>query len=563
MLALAALVAACGPSAPVPATPPASQAPPPAPPAPPARVVRFGLFLDGKPAGTELWSIRDAADGSETIDFEASILGPRGKVGGKGRYSVTPSHLPDSAEVSVLTPNDAGATFRLARSGADLTMSLEHDGANQELKAGRTSNLFVPRPFFVGLAPVCALLLEKDPPPLVEFPGSAVTILGKNQVAGTVAYTLDHGGLGRTIVACDGVDVVAVLDPWTGQGAVRSDREDVGQALQKSVERVKPPTPADLTEEEVSVVVAAGEGDEAATLACSFLRPTSAKTKLPAVIFATGSGPQDRDEDSAGRGGLKLSIFKEMAIVLAKKGVASLRCDDRGTAKSTGSFDKATLRTFVRDSLATLAALSQRKDVDGARLGFIGHSEGAVVGPLVAAKYGKLRALMLMAGPGRPLPEIGMMQEETFLKESGLPPEQVQKQLEAQRAVIDAIHAGKPLPDDIPAVHKETIEKQRAWLKSHFDNDILAALAHVPKMSILLAQGGKDIQIPPGDVDRVKAALVSGKNPAPEVKVYPELNHVFAASHGGGVTEYADADAHVDAGFLADTADFFERSMKR
>ena len=52
--------------------------------------------------------------------------------------------------------------------------------------------------------------------------------------------------------------------------------------------------------------------------------------RLPAVAFFSGSGPQDRDEDTVGPGGVKLSIFKVMAIGLAEKGVASLRCDDRG-----------------------------------------------------------------------------------------------------------------------------------------------------------------------------------------------------------------------------------------
>jgi pimeloyl-ACP methyl ester carboxylesterase len=562
---LLGLAAACGPSAPLPATPTVAQAPPPAPPAPPVKTVRFALTVDGKPAGTEVWNVASLPDGSSTIDFESAVEGPRGKVSGQGRYAFTASHLPDSAEVTVRTPAEGGATFRLARSGADLTMTMERGGAADELKAGRPSNLFVPRPFFVGLAPVCALLSAKDPPQLVEFPGSAITILGKKTIGGAVVYTFDHGGLGRTILACDGDDVVAVLDPWTGQSAVRVDREDVGQALQKSIERTKPETPKDLTEEDVLVRVPAAEGDEEATLACSFLRPpgASAKGKLPAVVFATGSGPQDRDEDSAGRGGLKLSIFKEMAIALAEKGIASIRCDDRGTAKSTGTFDKATLGTFVRDALETLRSLSQRKDVDPTRLGFIGHSEGAVVGTLVAAKSGKLRALMLMAGPGRPLPEIGMLQEEAFLQQSGLPPEQIKRQLDAQRAVIDAIRAGKPLPDDIGPQHKEVIEKQRAWLKSHFDNDVQASLGKVPKMSVFVAQGGKDIQIPPEDADRVKAALAAGKNKEPLLKVYPELNHVFSVSHGGGITEYADADARVDATFLADTVDFFTRAMTR
>jgi pimeloyl-ACP methyl ester carboxylesterase len=531
------------------------------PPGPPPRTVRFALAFDGHAAGNEVWNITESADGSQTIDFESVVETPRGKVGGKGRYSLDAAHLPEAAEVSIRTPDETDAKFRLTRTGLDLSMTMERGGKSDELKAGRPSNVFVPRPFFVGLSPLCALLREKDPPPLVEFPGSAISVLGVKTVTGAVVFALDHGGMGRTLIACDGSDVVAVLDPWSGQSATRSDHADIGEALSKSVERVKPAIPADLTEEEVSVAVPADGADEAAKLACSFLRPTRAPAKLPAVIFSTGSGPQDRDEDSEGRGGLKLSIFKVMAIALAEKGVASLRCDDRGTGKSTGTFEKATLGTFVRDAVQTLAELAKRPGVDATRLGFVGHSEGAVVGPLVATQSGKVRALLLMASPGRPLPEIGMIQEEALLKQSGLPPDQIAKQLSAQRAVVDAIRDGKPLPDSLAPEQKAEVEKQRAWLKSHFDNDIQVSLGRVPKMPIFIVQGGKDFQVPPEDADLVRKGLALGKNPQAKVTIYPELNHLFAASHGGGLMEYSEVDAHIDEGFLADTVDFFVHAL--
>jgi hypothetical protein len=563
LVALSMVVAGCGPSAPLPAAPSAPLASTAPPAGPPPRTVQFDLAIDGHAAGVETWKVTDSADGSQTIDFESLVETGRGKVGGKGRYSLTPEHFPEGAEVAIHAPDETDAKFRLTRKGPDLVMAMDRGGKTDELKAGRPSNVFVPRPFFVGLSPLCALLYEKDPPPLVEFPGGAITVLGMKNVAGAVVFALDHGGMARTLIACERSDLVAVLDPWSGQSATRSDRTEIGQALAKSIERTKPMLPNDLTEEEVSIDTPAQGPDEEAKLACSFLHPARASAKLPAVVFSSGSGPQDRDEDSEGRGGLKLSIFKVMAIALAEKGIASLRCDDRGTGKSTGTFEKATLGTFVRDAVQTLAGLAKRKEVDPARLGFIGHSEGAVVGPLVATRNGKLRALMLMAGPGRPLPELGMIQEEALLKESGLPPDQIATQLQAQRAVVDAIRDGKPLPEALAPEQKAQIEKQRAWLKSHFDNDIQAALGRVPKMSIFVVQGGKDIQVPLDDADLIRKGLVAGKNAEVKVKVYPELNHLFARSHGGGVAEYSDVDAHIDESFLADTVDFFAGALAK
>jgi dienelactone hydrolase len=542
------------------------------------RTIRFALAVEGHPLGTETWDVLAAPDGSQTIQFEAAVDTPHGRLTGSGHYRVLPSHFPDEAEVTVHPPDGTGATtFRLSRIGSDLTLSLEGGGRGDELKAGRPSNVFEPRPFFVGFAPICALLLDKNPPPLVEFPGSLITVLDRKTLAGASVFSLERGGLGRTLVACDGAEVAAVLDLWTGQSAVREGSEAVGQALSKSIARTKPPIPDDLIEQELTVRVsaegsargasttdgdAAGSGD--AVLACSFLRPDqkAATTRLPAVVFATALGPQDRDDDSPGHGGLKLAIFKVMAIALAEKGVSSLRCDDRGTGKSTGSFEKATLSTLVRDAEETLASVAKRPDVDPARLGFIGHSEGAVIGPLVAAQSGKLRALLLMAGPGRSLPEVGVLEEEAFLKQSGLPADEVQRQLNTQREILEAIRGGKPLPESIRSPEKDMIEKQRPWLKSHLDNDIPAALARVPKMAVFVAQGGKDIQIPPDDAELVRRGLAAGVNKEVWVKVYPELNHVFASSHGGGTVEYADADAHIDEGFLADTVSFFTQAFR-
>src|SRR6202020_704780 len=143
----------------------------------------------------------------------------------------------------------------------------------------------------------------------------------------------------------------------------------------------------------------------------TFLRPTpraaqakGKEPKLPAVIFLSGAGPQDRDEDTVGPGGVKLSVFKVMAIALAEKGIASIRCDDRGTGKSTGTFEQATLSTFVRDAEEVVKALRARPDVDPARIGLVGHSEGGVVAPVVARAAaitgGGVRGVLLMAAPG-------------------------------------------------------------------------------------------------------------------------------------------------------------------
>ena len=68
------------------------------------------------------------------------------------------------------------------------------------------------------------------------------------------------------------------------------------------------------------------------------------------------------------------------------KGIAVLRVDDRGVGKSTGSFAVATTTDFMLDAQAALKFLRSRKGIDARRTGLLGHSEGALVAALLAAK---------------------------------------------------------------------------------------------------------------------------------------------------------------------------------
>jgi pimeloyl-ACP methyl ester carboxylesterase len=547
--------------------PPVAPAPPraaTAPPAPPEHVL-LQVFLDGELAGHETWAITHGADGGAQIEFEASIEEKGSKLHGSGTLSLAPDQTTRAGHMSLETP-DGDVKGDLTSAGGAMTLRLARSSESRELKAERPSNLFLPQPFFVGLARICPLLDAGAP--LVEFPGSPITIASKKPLDASITlYNVERGALGRSILACEKGDLIAALDPWNGQAAAREGKKAVLDALIAMTTRQKPKTPDGMTEDDITVTVPAAAKDAEAKLACTFLRPIPAptdprgKAKLPAVVFLSGSGPQDRDEDTVGPGGVKLSIFKVMAFALARKGVASLRCDDRGTARSTGSFEAATLPTFVRDAVEMVKALRTRPDVDPALIGLVGHSEGGVVAPLVALADPRIKALVLMASPGRPIPEIAILQQQRMLAQAGVPQDQIDKQVAAQRLVLDAIRTGQPLPKEVPPSEQPRIDSQRAWLKSHFDNDLTKTLHDLRPMPVLVTQGAKDAQIPPEDADLVRKALASGKNGKTRVILYPALNHLFAVSHDGSIGEYSDPDAQVDATFLTDVSGFLAQAL--
>src|SRR5271157_1417584 len=135
------------------------------------------------------------------------------------------------------------------------------------------------------------------------------------------------------------------------------------------------------------------------TLAATFTIPQGTGP-FPAVLLITGSGPQDRDESLLGH-----KPFLVLSDYLTRHGIAVLRADDRGFAKSTDTFATATTADFATDTEAGVAYLKSRPDVAG-RIGLIGHSEGGIIAPMVAARNPDVAFIVMMAGSGVPGDQI-------------------------------------------------------------------------------------------------------------------------------------------------------------
>jgi predicted alpha/beta hydrolase len=119
---------------------------------------------------------------------------------------------------------------------------------------------------------------------------------------------------------------------------------------------------ADFREQEVTVYNNEGNITLGATL-------TAPRVPKAGIVLATGSGPQNRDEEIGGH-----KPFKLIAEYLSKRGYAVLRMDDRGVDKSTGDFGSAVNDNFVSDIAAGISYLdSCYNDIP---IGVIGHSEG-------------------------------------------------------------------------------------------------------------------------------------------------------------------------------------------
>jgi hypothetical protein len=568
LLVFAVLAAACSSGPRKPAAAPAK--PTPAPEAkPPADDVidrgSFVLLIGEAPIGTEQFTISRGASGI-TMKSTTRIVAE-----------------PVAATIESTLQVDAGwkpvgGTFSIASPGETLTLGLERrDGVlvqtglgDAETRENAPSDVYVMSNVIVHFSSVCALAGDAEKK-LVVFPGMELSFSPRRALdpkEGVDVVTATLAGMSRIVVACEGPKLLALREPLKGFSAARPGVEPLVMMLVP--ERAKPVLPEGLSEEDREVKVPAEGDDPEAVLSCSLITPivkADAKSArppaVPGVVFFTGSGGQDRDEDSVGAVGLKLSIFKVLAIALGQAGIASLRCDDRGVGRSTGGGTKVTLHTFVRDGKAMLAALRAEPRVDAKRTGFIGHSEGAVVALSVAKDDAALRALVLMAGTGRPLDQVILEQIEEALRAAGADEDVLRKVIADRKLVHEAIAKHEPLPASVSASDRAQIEAMAPWLESHFKTDPSSLAAKVKKkLRVLVAQGDRDIQVKVRDSVLLRDAL---KKAGAKVtyKVYAGLNHLFAAATTGGIADYADPDANVDPTFVADVASFLKTSLAR
>lgn len=246
------------------------------------------------------------------------------------------------------------------------------------------------------------------------------------------------------------------------------------------------------------------------TLAGTLTLPNGASraNPVPAIVTMTGSGPQDRDE-SLGDLLPGYRPFRQFADSLGRRGIAVLRMDDRGTGSSTGNHRTATSADFAEDIRAGLAYLRTRPEIDAMRLGLLGHSEGGLIGPLVAVKEPQLRALVLLAGPawnGRRVLEFqlgNLARNDTTLK----------------GARRDSAFARIPTRID-------SMKASNPWMGFFIDHDVLAVARQV-QTPVLILNGGTDQQVTPEQAAELADAMKAGGNRDVTATVFPDLNHLF------------------------------------
>ncbi len=281
------------------------------------------------------------------------------------------------------------------------------------------------------------------------------------------------------------------------------------------------------------------------TLAGTLTLPHGASRAHPvaAVVTITGSGPEDRDEYIGLEG---YRPFRQLADSLGRRGIAVLRMDDRGTGASTGKFKGATTADFAEDIRAGLAYLRTRPEIDSTRLGLIGHSEGALIAPLVAVKEPALRGIVLLAGIARP--GLGTLQYQlrnNIMHDTAMSPVKRDSAIAAIPRLIDSLTAADP------------------WMKFFLGYNP-ASTDSLVKTPVLILTGANDQQADPKQVPEQEAAFKAAGNPDVTARVLPDLDHLFAYDTDGFPGHYTKLPPPVrmQAEVVGIVADWFVQRLE-
>jgi uncharacterized protein len=338
----------------------------------------------------------------------------------------------------------------------------------------------------------------------------------------------------------------ALTGRWTQSGETHELNFRRSNRVLEARRPQNPVKPYPYLEEEVAIPNAKAQ----VMLAGTLTEPRGAGP-FPAALLIAGSGPHDRDESIAGH-----RPFLVLADYLTRRGIAVLRYDKRGFAKSTGSEEEATTEDFASDAEAAIGYLKTRKEIDPKRIGLIGHSEGAMIAPMIAARSGDLAWIVLLVAPATTGEKTLLRQSELIARAGGMSENLVARSMAFDRQAYEVVREekdrgaretkieelvkssglGAAMP---PAALEAQIHAMSSpWFRYFLDYDPAPTLRKV-KCPVLAMSGEKDLQVSAEEnLPILRKALEEGGNKDVTVKEFPELNHLLQHCDTGSPTEY-------------------------
>lgn len=270
----------------------------------------------------------------------------------------------------------------------------------------------------------------------------------------------------------------------------------------------------------------------------SLLVPRSEKQHA-AVIIVHGTAPNNR------------TPYRILAEHFVRNGIATLIYDKRGFGASTGQLPY-TYAELADDVKSAVSTLQQHPQIDAARIGLLGFSEGGFVGPLAAVHSEGVAFLAIVSGGGVSPAETVYYEMTTALKAEGFTGGEIEQALRLRQQLDDYFRTGdggdtvwnaiqaatqaswfetafEVAPDELPA-SLETIPLTRDY-PTDLDFDPVPLLARL-EIPLLFLFGEADMQIPVDEsIQAIRSTLTDVGKTDFTIKTFADADHLILVNN--------------------------------
>jgi uncharacterized protein len=258
----------------------------------------------------------------------------------------------------------------------------------------------------------------------------------------------------------------------------------------------------------------------------------------PAVVMIHGSGPATRD------------ALRPWADMYARRGVAVLIHDKRGTGASIGNWARASFDDLAGDALAGAAFLRRRSEINSRQIGLHGMSLGGWVAPLAASRNPEIAFVIVESAPVLSPREHERLRVEQQMRADAFAPEQISRAIAFMDLKFEVARTGlgwERLSDSMGRAAREgwlayvnapTSLESLQWNWEHvLSYDPLPALERM-RCPVLVLYGGLDRIVPATHSSgRMEEILRKAGNRDTTVRVFKDANHAFLEAVTGGRRE--------------------------
>jgi pimeloyl-ACP methyl ester carboxylesterase len=276
-----------------------------------------------------------------------------------------------------------------------------------------------------------------------------------------------------------------------------------------------------------------------------------------AILFITGSGIQDRNEEIANH-----KPFLVISNFLTNNGYYTLRCDDWGY-HGENVLEETTL-TIADDIKAQITYLIQNENIN--KIILLGHSEGALISQILA---NNVDSIILMGSPSVNGREIYKFQLLKALNQPKTNKELVEKIDKITETVLDdtltiedkksiLLPFFKSLGNDDKSALTVFNTLNLPWYKTYFKIDPKEYISKI-KVPTLILQGSLDTQVDENlNIPVFKQLL----NCDYSIKIYENYNHLFQKCKTGETKEYYEIETTIEDNVLKDILQFINSLNK-